>query len=149
MSDLIEPVVLNLTMPAKDENISIIRSDLSILAREFGFNKEEEEDMTISVGEACVNVIRHAYEGNRSSPMLINIRYWLYSNKVSIVVKDYGKGFDSHFVQSFIQGSSATKPEKKIGLGIFLIKALMDEVKYESRFNEGTSVTMVKHKLKN
>lgn len=140
-----EIVTLNLHIPAKAEHIATVRSDLSLLAKELGFNKEKEEDLIISAGEACVNVIQHAYKNNHLNSNMMNIRYLLYGNRLAVVLQDHGKGFDAHFVQRYVRGVDVKKPER-IGLGIFLIKTLMDEVKYESSNDEGTSVTMVKYR---
>lgn len=55
------------------------------------------------------------------------------------MVKDFGKGFAPCFVQVYIKYTDVERPEN-VGLGIFLIKALMDEVEYGSNLVGGTQV---------
>ncbi len=140
-----EIVALDLRIPAKGEYLASVRSDLSITARELGFNKEKEKDLVMAVCEACLNVIGHAYNGKHLNSKMMDIQYWMYPNKLVIMIKDHGKGFDAHFVQRYVKAADCAVPEK-IGLGIFLIKTLMDEVEYESSIDKGTSVIMVKYK---
>lgn len=140
-----EIIALDVRIPAKEEYVEAVRSDLSIMARVLGFSGEKEQDLIIAVCEACLNVISHAYNGNHLNSNIINIRYWLYPEKLAVIVKDYGKGFDIHFVRRYITSADGVVPGK-VGLGIFVIKTLMDEVEYESTIDKGTSVTMIKYK---
>ena len=61
-------------------------------------------------------------------------------NGLEIEIKDNGKGYD---VKS-IPTPNLTQP-KENGLGLFIIKTLMDDVKVESKDNQGTIIKMTKY----
>ena len=61
-------------------------------------------------------------------------------NGLDIEIKDNGKGYD---VES-IAKHDLTQP-KENGLGLFIIQTLMDDVKIESKDNQGTIIKMTKY----
>lgn len=142
---LIEPQTINLECPAEAKYIAIIRLITSRLAKRSGFPEEGVEDIVMATGESCVNVIRHAYKNNNLNFRTINVRFLIYPKKLVLIVKDYGRGFDHQFVQRYIKRADVGTPEK-VGLGIFLIKALMDEIEYDSSIDKGTQVRMTKYR---
>lgn len=142
---IIEPKTISLECPAEAKYIAIIRLVTSLLAKRSGFSKENVEDLIMTIGESCVNVIRHAYKNNYLNLKIMSIRFLIYPKKMVLIVKDYGRGFDPQFVQRYIKRADVNVPEK-VGLGIFLIKTLMDEVEYDSSVDKGTHVRMTKHK---
>jgi serine/threonine-protein kinase RsbW len=96
-----------------------------------------ETDIEIALREALNNAVVH---GNREDPtkqVHVSCRCQA-EEEVSIVVKDEGQGFDITEVQD------PTAPgaiESSHGRGIYLMKALMDEVRFEQ---SGTVVYMRK-----
>lgn len=140
-----EPEIVDLDLAAKEEYVVVARVLTSLIAKRIGFDKDKQEDMGIAVGEACINVIQHAYKSNHNFNPRLQLRYLRYHQRLVIVVKDFGQGFDPYFVQQYIKRADIEKPER-IGLGIFLIKTLMDEVEYDSNPAMGTQVRMTKYK---
>ncbi len=145
-----EAAVIDLDLPASVEYLVIARLITSLVCKRMGFSEEKAEDTTIAVAEACINSIKHAYRNNQKYVKRVNIRYLLYQEestqqKLAIVVKDFGKGFDPYFVQLYIERADVERPET-VGLGIFLIKTLMDEVEYDSSPARGTQLRMIKYK---
>jgi anti-sigma regulatory factor (Ser/Thr protein kinase) len=64
---------------------------------------------------------------------------------ITIVMVDYGKSFDSSAIP--LPDLTAYLSERKIGgLGIFLMRKLMDEVHYESRRDKSNVLTMIKRR---
>jgi len=131
--------------PSSTDNLEMIRDFVRKLALKAGFDDEGADHIALAVDEACTNVIKHAHEYNARRMMDISVRYTNHSFEVTIT--DKGKGFDP---------SRMPKPDldkymheaRKGGLGIHLMKTLMDEVNYS--FNPGVKnqVTLVKY-LKN
>lgn len=145
MISSLEPKAINLECPAEAEQVAVVRFLTSILAERTGYSREKKEDLIMATGESCVNVIRHAYKGNNVNIKMMNVRYLIYPKKLVVIVKDYGRGFDPQFVQRYIKRADVGVPEK-VGLGIFLIKTLMDEVEYDSSIDKGTQVRMTKYR---
>jgi len=137
--------IININIPARAEYLVIARLLTSLVCKRMGFSTEKEEDVKIAVSEAYINVVNHAYCNNHKQINQTNIRYLLYQGKLAIVVKDFGKGFDPCFVQLYVRHDEVEHPERA-GLGIFLIKKLMDEVEYDSSPAAGTQVKITKYK---
>ncbi len=67
--------------------------------------------------------------------------FTIHADKLSIVITDKGRGFDSEILKSSLHAPSA----RGKGLGLFLIHSLVDEVKIHSTACHGTEVRMVKY----
>jgi len=97
-----------------------------VLLRKCGCVSQGESDVEIALREALANAIIH---GNHENPRShVYVRFRCKSHEVSIAVKDEGRGFDLNKMPD------PTAPENigsVRGRGIYLMKALMDEVRFE------------------
>lgn len=121
-----------LKIPSITENLQMIREFVLKIAAKTGFNEETQEQIALAVDEACTNVIKHAH--HHDARRLMDIQIQTDANKMKVTITDKGRGFDitklkDPDVEKFI------KESRHGGLGIYLIKTLMDEVDYE--FNPG------------
>ena len=97
----------------------------------FGAVKESELDIEIAVREALANAVIH---GNREDPhkhIYVTCRCQM-DGEVSITVRDEGDGFDGPAIPD------PTHPQRRLltnGRGIYLMRALMDEVFFEQPGN--------------
>lgn len=118
-----------LVVESRTENLSIIRDFVYSAALAVGFNDEIIENITLAVDEACTNIIKHAYKSNPNGQ--IEIKLNSDSNNFFIQIIDFGKSFAPDIIpepnmQDYFR-------EKRVGgLGMYLMKKLMDEVKYTS-----------------
>jgi serine/threonine-protein kinase RsbW len=106
--------------------ISPFVDNFMLLIRECGSVPEGESDVEIALREALANAIIH---GNHENPRKhVHVRCRCKPDEVTIAVKDEGRGFDVNKV------ADPTAPENRgsvHGRGIYLMKALMDEVYFE------------------
>jgi serine/threonine-protein kinase RsbW len=131
--------VIELKIPAEPEYLLVARLTLSGIATRMNFGFDEIEDLKIAIAEACTNAIQHAYKnGNHRR---IDIKFFIEEDKLRIEVEDMGKGFQPEKIKKLPEDLL----EKERGLGIFLIKSLVDEVEFESS-KKGTVVKMIKYK---
>jgi serine/threonine-protein kinase RsbW len=87
---------------------------------------ESEGDVEIAVREALENAVVH---GNHEDPgKHVCVRCRLELDAVSISIKDEGRGFDINKVPD---PTSHENIQSSHGRGIYLMKALMDEVRFE------------------
>ncbi len=105
---------------------------------------ETLQEILIAVDEAATNIILHAYKRNPDKWLKIRIEYQ--EDKVILSLFDEGEPFDPSKVSppDFKKNLS----ERKIGgLGIFLMKKFMDEVKYifKSNNKKENEVRMIKY----
>ena len=117
-----------LSVPSSPENLSIIRQFVVRVGERAGLPEREVDELELAVDEACANVIEHAYGNDRSEE--IAIRAVLDADAVTITIVDSGRGFDAAGVPQEGVGELAAR-RRKGGLGIRLIRSLMDEVHYE------------------
>lgn len=139
-----KPETIELKIPAKTEYINVVRLSIAGIGERMGFSVDDIEDIKIVVGEACINSIRYAYQGEKSGKNLICIRFLIHPTKLEIIVNDSGKGFDTSRIDKYLKEPGDGKIDG-IGLGVHLMKTLMDEVEYNSS-SGATKVRIVKNK---
>ncbi len=99
--------------------------------------------VTLSVSEACTNIIEHAY--GESSEETIDCTCWVSADEINILLHDHGKPFDPLTVPK-PDIHAELEERSKGGLGLYFINELMDEVRFKSTPNEGNYLLLVKHK---
>jgi serine/threonine-protein kinase RsbW len=118
-----------LRINSKTENLSLIRDFVSEKALNAGIPMDTVEKIMLAVDEACTNIIKHAYKSSPDGEIIINIDY--NEKKFTITIIDYGKSFEPDRVP--LPNLQKYYHEHKVGgLGIYLMKSLMDDVKYTS-----------------
>ena len=134
-----EPPV-QLSVPSDARWLTVVRLTVSGVASRCGASYDEVDDLKVAVSEACTNAMEHAYPGADKGVGVICIRCTPGEGEIRIEVEDGGCGFDPSTAQ-VVEDSA---PEKRGGLGLFLIRKLMDEVEVASQPGGGTRVIMVK-----
>ena len=134
-----------LKIPSQTDNLEIIRNFISGIAKKVGFEEEDVNKIELAVDEACTNVIEHAYQHDESRDIDIAIK--IDYQKFTVVVADQGRSFKMEEVE--IPDMKSYLAELRVGgLGIYLMKTLMDEVDYRSKPGVKNQVRMVKYFLK-
>tara|TARA_A100001015_G_C15025180_1_gene730088 strand:- start:1399 stop:1866 length:468 start_codon:yes stop_codon:yes gene_type:complete len=144
-SDTSKELKLKMQVPCSSEFVGVIRLALSGVASRMNFPIDVIEDIKVSVSEACTNVIQHAY-GNTPNPEkdIIDIETVVNGTKLTIIVKDYGKGFNLSDVGTTKQ-VKLSQEKLGLGLGLEFIKNLMDDSKFVSDIGKGTTIEMSKN----
>lgn len=128
--------------PCESRYLELIRDFVAKIAKITGFDEEHVNKIQLSVDEACTNVVKHAYKGMDPKDIRVDVSFD--KEKITIIVTDRGKGFNpdesklkdmDDYLNQFRRG----------GLGIHLIKILMDEVNYSIDPNRKNRVKMVKY----
>lgn len=126
--------VVDLRIPCKAEWVALARLSVAAVASRLNFSIDEIEDIKLAVAESCTNAIQHA-----NGSQHIEIRFEAVLGGLRISVRDYGLGTRPEHIQS-----RELDDERVGGLGVFLIRALMDDVDYEVHPDQGTLLVMVK-----
>ena len=137
MNEGINRELIELSIPHRSEYIGMIRLTVASIASRMGFDIEDIEDMKVALSEACSNAIMHGGCGEEDNFLVQFIRE---QTRLVISVSDFGKGYSVNALQT-----PNTEELNEGGLGIFIIKSLMDDVKIKSGNSQGTSITMVKN----
>jgi serine/threonine-protein kinase RsbW len=119
---------VRLTLPARPENVSVIRHVLGAFAESLRLPDDLVEDLRLAVTEACTNVVRHAYPPDHAGPVEVSIQPL--EEHVTVVVSDHGRGIGT--------SSDTTGP----GLGLPLIAAIAEAVDLQPVPGGGSRVAM-------
>jgi len=139
-ADPLLPVAL--TIPADAKWLTVVRLAVSGVASRLGASYEDVDDIKVAVSEACTNAIDHAFSEATGASPAICIQCHPEENAIRIEVSDEGCGFDPE--RAVVVVDEATASERQGGLGLYLIRKLMDEMEVVSRPGGGTKVVMVK-----
>lgn len=128
---------------ANFKNLNEIREFVGEVARQVGFSDKDIYSIKLAADEASSNIIEHAYGCVQDGKLEIECS--TSSRELRIVMRDWGQSFDPTSVPE--PDLEADLSERKIGgLGMYLMRKLMDEVSYVSSPETGNILTMVKRK---
>lgn len=136
---------IEMKIPAKPEYVGVIRLTSSAIAGRMGFSYDDIEDLKIAISEACTNAVQHAYKKSKEGEVIIG--FALFKDRLEVMVADQGISFNFQELRN--QLGPYNKNEVTIefmregGLGLYLIEALMDEVRIHHK--EGVTVYMTKY----
>ncbi len=127
---------VELKIPAKAEWVAVARLAVAAVASRLRFSVDEIEDIKLAIAEACTNCIAHG-----SATDQIEITSEVMSDEVRVSVRDRGVG---QRLESVEKESGFAEGKRTEELGVFLIRALMDEVTYTVDARDGTELIMIK-----
>ncbi|WP_455716309.1 anti-sigma F factor [Anaerosporobacter sp.] len=131
---------MSLEFDSKSENESFARIVVAAFAAQLNPTIEEIADIKTAVSEAVTNSIIHGYDGSEGK---ITLTCAIEGNKITVIVKDKGKGIPD--IKQAMEPLYTTKPEmERSGMGFAFMEAFMDDLEVVSALNEGTTVTMTK-----
>lgn len=118
-----------MVLPAKAENVAVIRHALAGLAEEIGMDESGLADLKTIVTEACMNVVVHAYQG-QPGPLTVEAKPD--AEGLTVVVRDEGVGIEPQ----------ADSGRDSLRLGLSLIAALSGSFSISGGLDQGTEITM-------
>ncbi len=118
---------LSITMRSEIDAISGAVDWLMAMIQECNCVPGQERDVEIALREALANSVLHGNHQDAEKKIQISCRIQ-FGGEVSIIVKDEGKGFDPNKV---LNPTAIVNIESEHGRGIYLMRALMDEVYFE------------------
>lgn len=129
---------------AKFEFLDEIREFVGDIARNGGFGDKDVYNIQLATDEAASNIIEHAYEKIKDGVLDMSCGM-IDADTIKIILIDYGDPFDPSTIP--MPDLKADLSARKIGgLGIFLMRKLMDEVHYEPHPDKSNVLTMIKRK---
>ena len=118
-----------LKVKSKTENLSVIRDFISTSAAEARVTPDVVENIILAVDEACTNIIKHAYKSFPDGELIIKTKST--QSRFIISITDFGNTFKPDSIPE--PDLQKYYRQKRVGgLGMYLMKTLMDEVKYTS-----------------
>lgn len=111
-------------------------------AEKAGFDVRERGKIKVTIYEACLNVVEHAYFSNPG--------YWIdvYAGydemKLVIIIQDWGESFEFDPTRPY-DVEQAVKDRRTGGFGLHIIRRSVDEIRYLSDPDEGNRLILVKY----
>jgi serine/threonine-protein kinase RsbW len=132
----------SMTLPSTLDSVETVEAQAEKFAVKAGFDEDTVGRIAMVSREAAANAVLH---GNRSDPgKRVRARFTLTPETLSIQVSDEGHGFNPENVPDPLSPEGLLKPS---GRGIFLMRAIMDEVHFR-QLHPGTEITLIKHRIK-
>jgi len=120
--------------------LKIVRSGVGHLCTIMGFPNVNKNSVVLAVDEACSNIIKHAY--NNKPDQVIKINCYMYEDRLEIRLRDFGEKADLKKIQP--RELDDVRPG---GLGVHLIRTVMDNVVYKNDPKNGNHLLLVKKKF--
>jgi len=97
-------------------------------------------DLQLAIDEACTNVIEHGYGGQGGE---IELTIEPVEGGLKVILRDWGVPFDPGTVP--VPDVTAPLDQRRLGgLGLYLMRKLMDQVHFEFDSEQGNTLTMFK-----
>lgn len=132
---------VKLDIPAKADYVVLGRLALTGLMKPNGFSDDAIADLKLALTEACSNSVRHAYAGADGH---VHLTFTTYDDRVTIEVSDDGVGFDPDEVMLSTAGNLAAGCYSEGGLGISIIRAVVDRFELRNQPDGGASLLITK-----
>lgn len=129
--------------PGRFENLAEISRFVVQAAEEAGLDESAVYAVQLAVDEAATNIIEHAYQGEGRGEIQCSIE--IGEGGLKVTLQDWGVPFNPTEIPDPTLGVPLEEVQPS-GLGLFFIRKLMDEVRFEFSAEKGNSVTMIKRK---
>lgn len=130
-----------LQVPSSTENLALVREFVCALGEQAGFSENETIKLALAVDEACTNVIEHAYQNEAAHE--VTVRVTVDEEEIAFEVIDRGRGFDPA-MEPALPLEELIRRRRGGGLGLRLIRTIMDDVQYRIVPGQMNELRMVK-----
>jgi serine/threonine-protein kinase RsbW len=137
---LAAPGRVELRIPRRAEFVRLARMTACTLAAQLDFTYDVMKDIELAVAEACTNAVEHVADESCDEVL---VRFIVDGQQLVVEVVDRGQGFDPAAADEGAVG------EGRIGgLGLLVIREVMDGVDITCDPETGTCVRMIKHRTR-
>ncbi len=132
------------TFKSHTKNLILIREFVEDFLVSKNISGEDREKIILAIDEACTNKIKHSYKFDETKDIIVKLK--LSGDEFTAEISDFGSPFNPEKVpvpnlkENYIN-------KKPGGYGIFLMRQLMDEVKYEFNLH-GENKIILKKKVR-
>jgi len=115
--------LLELRFAADPRRLKMVREQVQLAMGQSGCAKKVVSDLIIAVNEACMNIMEHAYKGDRSGEIVLQIND--NGDAIEVVLTDFAEPVDFACIQP-----RALDELRPGGLGTHFMNEIMDECAY-------------------
>jgi len=125
--------------PSSPDQLTEIDDDVERWLGEQNLPEDTLSDLTLVVTELVNNAIQHGNERNPEKEITVVLSSRL--GEIEISVSDSGLGFDPNDLPNPLAEENHLKPS---GRGLFVVKSLVDQIRFSFSPEGGTTVTVIK-----
>lgn len=139
--ETIKQKTFELSVKSSTEELSAIRDFIRQNISTTGIPEDKVEKIILAVDEASTNVVKHAYHYAKDKEIRIHLE--LKPDTCVVTITDFGDSFDPNEIPK--PDMKQYLEEKRVGgLGLYLMRTLMDEVQYTSYDGKYNKLVLIK-----
>jgi len=136
------PPHIHLQLVSDPIYLSGARELIAAVSRRLGFNEEACGQIALAVDEALCNIIRHGYDKRKDAPIWLNLWPSVDGQPgLTLVIEDEAKQVDVEQIKG--RDLEEVRPG---GLGVHIIREVMDVARFEKREKAGMRLTLQKRR---
>lgn len=128
---------VTIAIPSHPKYLSIVRSVTGKMAQIYEITEPLTEEMKLAVDEACANVIKHAYRGDRTKKIVL--KYKITKKSFNVIIEDSGIKAQADLIKG--RSLDDIRPG---GLGIHFIKRVFDVFQFDETKKKGNRLILIK-----
>ena len=122
------------------DSVAAIEHLAEQMALRLGFDEDTASNLAMVTREAAINAVKH---GNRLDPARwVDATVDRTADTLTICIADQGEGLDPDTLPDPLDPTNLLRSS---GRGVFLMRAIMDEVHFR-QLQPGTQITLIKHR---
>ncbi len=118
----------SITLPNNVADVPLLAEFVEGLCEEAGIDMMTTMQLNLAIEEAVVNVMDYAYPAGTEGKVIVDANFG--NGLLQIVITDYGIPFDPT-AKGEVDTTLSAEERKIGGLGIHLIRSIMDDISYE------------------
>jgi anti-sigma regulatory factor (Ser/Thr protein kinase) len=130
-----------LTIPNESKQLSVVRTVVTEVLAASPFDQSTRTKIIVAVDEALANVVEHAYQGG-TGPIELDLA--LEPDHLSVAIRDNGVRYEPKLERGPLDIKKHIQMGLKGGLGLHLMKMIMDEVRYRHETPFVNELTLLK-----
>jgi serine/threonine-protein kinase RsbW len=134
-----ENIKLKMMLPKIPDIELVAIEGMDRMARHMGISEEKISEAHVLVTEAVINAFEHSGQKNP----LVQVEFTMTQEKLTIFVRDFGKGFKPEDIEDPDIDKKLGSPHKR-GWGLKLMESMSDDFKVDSN-EKGTKITIIKN----
>lgn len=132
--------VVELEIPPRRDHLALVRLLVETSGHLGGLPEVRIDDLRLAVSEGCTNALDVQAAAGSEEP--IELRVELGDEAVAVTITDHAGGFDPDGATSAPSATDPNRLRHERGLGIPIMRSLVDEVRYAPT-DDGTALTLV------
>ena len=133
-----------LVVPNDTEYLVQVRQEVTKVVEQSAFSERDRKLIIVAVDEAVTNIMEHAYDNDLEGELDIELILEADATRFEVIIRDSGKEFDPSAVNIPDITAHVGKGQRH-GLGIFLIRQIMDEINYNFVQGLRNELQMIKY----